>query len=201
MKPAQRIVIGLTGSFGSGKTTVAGIFKALGAKVIDADGIAHQLFCPDNKIYRKLLSVFGRGIIKRNSLIDRARLGRIVFSDKKLLGKLNRVTHPEIIRIIRNKIKASSQGVIVLDAPLLLETGLAKFVDRVIVVDITHKLQLGRIHKRNKLSDREMEKRIKSQIPLRKKLEAADFIIDNSGTIRETKKQVKQIWENINFPG
>lgn len=191
--PQKRLIIGVTGSFGSGKTTVAGIFKSFGAKVIDADRIAHRIIRTRSKIYKKIINIFGKGILKGDKSIDRYKLAQVVFNDKRLLEKLNRITHPEIIRIIKKKIKASKAKLVVLDAPLLIEAGLENLVDKLIAVKINRKQQIGRILKRTRIKKSEILKRIRYQIPLGDKLRLADFVIDNSGTIKKTKRQVRQI--------
>ena len=196
----KRIILGITGSFGSGKTTVAGIFRSLGAKIIDADKIAHRLIKPRTKIYKKIIDTFGKDILKKNRAIDRDKLARIVFNNKLLLKRLNDIIHPQAIRVIKEKIKASPERGIILDAPLLIEAGLGKIVDKLIVVTITREKQIKRIGKKTGLKRTDILKRIEAQTPLRNKIRLADFVIDNSATIEKTKKQVKQIrrllWRN-----
>jgi dephospho-CoA kinase len=196
----KKIILGLTGSFGSGKSTVAAIFKSFGACVIDADKIAHRLISPGSKVYKKIINVFDRGILKANKDVDRRKLGGAVFGNKHLLKKLNSIMHPEIIRVIKQKMKASSEDVIVLDAPLLIEAGLDKIVDKLIVVTITREKQVKRVCKKTGLTRPDILRRIKAQIPLREKVRAADFVIDNSGTFEKTREQAKQIrrllWRN-----
>lgn len=195
-----RIILGITGSFGSGKSTVARIFASYGAKVIDADKLAHSLIKPQGKIYKRIVKTFGKSILKQNMTIDRQKLATIVFDNKNLLKRLNKIIHPETIRIIKKNIKSLKSEVIVLDVPLLIEAGLKKIVDKLIVVKTTQDKQIQRIQNRTSLSTQDILKRIKSQIPLRLKRHLADFVIDNSGTIKETKKQTEKIrrlvWKN-----
>lgn len=198
---AKRLVLGITGSFSSGKTTVAKIFKTQGAQVIDADNIAHRIIRPKSPVYKKIIDTFGNDILKDNLTIDRQRLGNIVFGNKGLLKKLNRITHPKIIRNIKSKIKTSRAQLIVLDAPLLIETKvLKKLIDKLIVVKIGRKKQLARAMKKTGLSKTDILKRLKNQLPLQEKVRLADFVIDNSGTIKNTEKQVDKIrrlwWKN-----
>lgn len=191
--------MGITGSFGSGKTTVARQFFSLGAKIIDADKIAHKIIKPGNKIYRKIIRVFGKNILKNGKTVDRQKLSSVVFNNKNALKKLNRIMHPEIIRVIRKCIKSSRAKIIVLDAPLLIEAGLRGPVDKLIVVKINRKKQLERLIKKTSLSRADILKRIHHQMPLSRKTNLADFVIDNSGTIKETKRQVKNICKNMNL--
>lgn len=192
-----KAVLGITGSFGSGKTTVARIFKSKGAQAIDADSIAHRLLKPKSPIYKEIIGAFGKVILKKNKTIDRHRLGDIVFGNKNLLKKLNRITHSEIIRVIKDKIKTSRAELIVLDAPLLIEAGLRKPIAKLIVVKVTRKKQLERIIKKTSLSKSDILRRIRHQIPLSDKVRIADFVIDNSGSIKNTQKQVEQILKEV----
>jgi dephospho-CoA kinase len=181
----RRFVIGITGSFGSGKTTVARMFKRRGVGIIDADKIAHSLLKPGQEVYRRLVSVFGAGILTRDRRIDNRRLAGIVFNDTKALKKLNRITHPVIIQRIKDRVRKSTCRTFILDAPLLIEA--------IIVVKATRANQMRRVRSRDSLSDREILQRIRHQIPLNRKIRLADFVIDNNGTMNETKEQVEQI--------
>ena len=189
----HKFVIGITGSFGSGKSTVARMFKRRGVDIIDADKIAHSLLKPGQEVYRRLVGVFGAGILTRDRRIDNRRLAGIVFKDTKALKKLNRITHPVIIRSIKDRIRKSTCLVFILDAPLLIEAGLAHTAGIIIVVKATRANQMRRVRSRDSLSDREILQRIRHQIPLNRKIRLADFVIDNNGTMHETKEQVEHI--------
>lgn len=192
--------MGITGSFGSGKSTVAKMFAASGAKLIDADKIAHSVIKPGNIAYKRIIAGFGNEVLGKNRVINRKELAGVVFNNKVLLKRLNDIVHPEVIGIIRKQIENSGQKIIILDAPLLIEAGLKRIVDKIIVVRITEKKQIERVKFRTSLSRADILKRIKSQISLNVKSRLADFIIDNSGTRKETKKQVerirRQLWKN-----
>ena len=193
--PVKKIILGITGSFGSGKSTVAKMFASYGAKLIDADKLAHRVISPQTESYKKICGIFGKGILKRNRTVDRRKLAQIVFDNKNLLKKLNAIIHPEVISMIRGQIKTAKSRIIILDAPLLLEAGLKKIVDKLIVIKITRNKQIERIQNRTSLSRPALLKRIACQIPLRLKERLADFVIDNSGTIKKTRKQAEEIWK------
>lgn len=198
-RPRKKIILGVTGSFGSGKTTVAGILKSFGARIIDADRIAHGCIRPPEPAYKKIRAAFGKKILQKNGLIDRAKLAQVVFGDKKLLRKLNNAVHPQAIGIIKDKIRSFESGVVVLDAPLLLEAGLKNIVDKLIVVKVTQAEQLRRVKKKTSLSEAEILKRIKAQMSQNAKSGFANFIIDNSGTIQETRRQAGKIMKRLSL--
>jgi dephospho-CoA kinase len=196
----QKLVIGLTGSFGSGKTTVAGMFRAARAQVIDADKIAHGLLKPGAPTYARIVRAFGTRILRKNKEIDRSALARVVFGNKVLLRRLDGIIHPEVIRRIRKEIKESRRKVIVLDVPLLIEAGVAKLTDAVVVVCASRRAQLKRLTKKTGLSRTDILRRIKAQMSLANKVRMADFVIDNNGSINQTKKQVyairRKLWKS-----
>lgn len=197
LKQKNKIIVGVTGSFGSGKSAVSGILASYGAKVIDADKIAADCLRRGSRAYKKAILTFGKGIVGKDRNIDRLKLARIVFNDKKLLKKLNRIIHPEVKGIIKARINSEKKGVIVLDAPLLLEAGLKNAVDKLIVVIIDPDAQIRRLVKKTLLKKADILKRIRFQIPQNVKSHLADFIIDNSGSLQRTKKQVAQIKEEL----
>ena len=197
MVSKKNMVIGVTGSFGCGKSTVARMFKSFGAGIVDADRIARGLIKRNTRIYRKIVDTFGDNILKRNKEIDRAKLADVVFADRKSLGRLNRIIHPQVIRIIKRSIKNKSRRIIILDAPLLIEAGLLYLTDRLVVVKSDRKRQVERLLKKTPLSKCQVLKRIKAQLPLWQKIRLADFVIDNSGKLTMTKKQAREIWAEL----
>jgi len=198
-KRNKKLVVGLTGTFGSGKSTVAGMFKALGAKIVDADSIAHEVINPGTRVYKNIVGIFSRDILGKNNRIDRCKLAKIVFKNKGSLRRLEKIVHPAIIRDIKAGIKKIKSGIVVLDAPLLIEVGLADLADKLVVVKINQKEQISRIFKKTGLSRKHILERIKYQMPLKAKLALADFIIDNNGTIEKTRMQVKSVWRKLNL--
>lgn len=195
------LVVGLTGGIASGKSTVSLLLKKKGAVIIDADEIAKQIMQPGEPAWIKVVNHFGQQIINEKQDIDRRKLADIVFSDKKQLELLNSFTHPEILKEIKERLqcyKMSQKKVIVLDAALLMEVGLHKIVDEVWVVAVDEKVQLDRLMFREKNLDvKQAMDRIKSQMPLKEKLKYAHRVIDNSGSIEDTKIQVDKIWREI----
>jgi len=192
------MLIGVTGSYGSGKTTVAKMFGKKGAVVINADEICHSLINYPKPLYRKIVDCFGRNIVTRNKVIDRCKLARIVFKDRSKLRILNRLIHPlaivEINEIIKREKKRKT---VILDAPLLVETGFYRKMDKLIVVKNNRDKQIKRICAAKGISRADALERIRMQASLKKKLALADFIIDNSGSRKKTLFQVGNIWKTI----
>ena len=195
------VVIGITGGMGTGKTAVAKMFADLGAIIVDADKIAHSVMKPESDVCSKLLALFGKEIFKRNGTINRRKLAEVVFlkgPDK--LKELNSIVHPEVVNIILERIEDAKKNgieVVVIDAPLLIESGLETVVDKLIVVTTKRKIQEERGRIRGKLSLEEVRVRISSQLPLFEKEKKADYVIDNNGSLKNTLKQVRGIWGKI----
>jgi dephospho-CoA kinase len=189
-------IIALTGGIASGKTTAAYELKKLGAEIIDCDALSRQACGKGSIVLKKIMRCFGRGILKKDGSLNRRKLGITVFSDKAERRKLESIIHPYIlnkaVKIIKN---LKSGRLAVLDAPLLFETGLDRFVDKVIVVWAPRKIQIRRLNSRNNLSPCEISMRIASQMPLSVKKKKADYVIDNSGKPSLAKNNVKKIWE------
>lgn len=191
-------IIGLTGGFGTGKTFVSSILRSLGAKVIDADKIAHDCLKKNGPVRRKVLKAFGRGVLSSGGSIDRSKLAEKVFGSRKKLAKLERIIHPEVIRSIMAGIARARFGqTVVIDAPLLIEAGLDRIADTIIVVKTSRSRQIARCMKKFGMDRRDVERRIAGQIPLNKKVRMADFVIDNNGTMSETRKKTENVWREI----
>lgn len=180
------MIIGITGSFGSGKSTVAKIFCRRGFKIIDVDKIYHDNFYRNHPLREKIKKAFGT--------LDRNELKKIVFNDSSKLRKLNRITHPLIIKKMNAEIKRiknkDTNANIAVDIPLLFESKSEKLFDKTIVVKSSQKAQISRILKNKRYTKKEIIQIIKSQIPLKEKMKRADYVIDNSRTKISTKNQL-----------
>lgn len=197
----SNLIIGLTGGISTGKSTVADMFKTLGAIIIDADIIARKVVQPTTSVWQAIVDFFGQGILNADLSINRERLADLVFSESSLLQKLNEITHPEIRDKIEKEISTftPSKKIIIIDAPLLIESQMISLVDKLFVVHVSEKIQIERLMKRNNFNEQEAKNRIHAQIPLEEKLKLADIVIDNNGTIEELREKIKQIWEVILF--
>lgn len=196
----KKIVIGLTGGFGSGKTTVAGMLRRLGGRLItyiDSDRLAHELIRPGARTYNLIVRIWGRGILKKDRTIDRKKFGQLIFSNHDERRKLEGIIHTAVIKRIKKDILRAPRRTVILDAPLLVETGLHRHVDKLIVVNALQGRRIKRLSRSRRLDRSDIIKRMKAQMPLEKKIALADFIIDNNGTIAQTRKQVKEIWLKI----
>lgn len=196
-------VVGLTGGIASGKSTVSRMFQDLGARVVDADRLARRIVEPGKPAYRDIVRRFGRQVLKADGTIDRKRLGARVFADPRQLKQLNRITHPRIAREARREIahhRAAGAPLVIYDAALLVENGWHRKLDGLVVVSVPEKIQLGRLMRRDGLSRQDATSRIRSQLPLSRRLEVADHVIDNSGTLDRTRTQVKSLWQQLSKP-
>ncbi|MEA2038059.1 MAG: dephospho-CoA kinase [Nanoarchaeota archaeon] len=183
--------IGITGVFGSGKTTIAKLFTNY--KHINADLIGHRLL-NERSIKNKIIKTFGKSLLTKNK-IDRKKLKNIVFNNHKELIKLNKIIHPPIINEIKAIIKKDKT--IIIDGALLIETRSTKLFDKLIVVKINKKEQLKRVLRKKKYTKREIQNILKSQLSQKEKLKYADIVIDNSKGVNNTKKQVVKILKEL----
>ncbi|WP_420544263.1 dephospho-CoA kinase [Tepidanaerobacter acetatoxydans] len=195
-------VVGLTGGIASGKSTVSSLLKDKGAAIIDADEIAKEIMSKGKPVWVNVVNHFGEQILNDDkSDIDRKKLADIVFSDRIQLEALNSLTHPEILKEIKKQLenyKKAGRKVIVIDAALLLESGLDALVDEVWLVAVDEKTQIKRLIMREKdMAHAQALNRIKSQMPLKEKLKYANRVIDNNAGIEETREQIDEIWREI----
>lgn len=194
-------VIGLTGSIGSGKSTVALFFKELGAKVIDADLVARQVVEPGKPAINELKEAFGNTIIHDDGSLNRKLVAEIVFNSDEKRERLNSIIHPRIFDEIKNTIenyREEGAEVVILEAALILEKkGLIKLIDELIVVSIDEQNQKKRLAERGDLTQDQINARIKSQLSNSEKIKHADYIIENNNGLENTHDQVKKIWKNL----
>jgi dephospho-CoA kinase len=187
------LVIGLTGSLGTGKSTVAAMFARRGFKVVDADAITRGLLGPGKKCVKIVAKIFPDAIINTNR-INRSELAKIVFNNPRDLQKLTNILYPEALKVVKGKIARYKHGsFIVLDVPLLFESGWDKITDITIVVKAKRRQSFKRAQKRLRITRADFNRRLKNQMPLKKKCDMADIIIDNSGALAQTRKQVDAI--------
>ena len=193
-------VIGLTGTIGSGKSTVSGYLRSLGAVIVDADEISRSLTAPGGKALIKIRESFGDKVFSGDAL-DRKALAGEVFSDKEKLNKLNSILHPLIFEQMFLEINEAVNGGakhVIADVPLLFETGFEKHCDEIWLVCTDEKTQLERIVKRDNCTEEAAKARIANQMPVSEKMKKCDRIIDNSGDLDSLFKQVENLWQSIN---
>jgi dephospho-CoA kinase len=193
--------VGLTGNIASGKSQAALMFAELGAHIIDADRVVHQLLSRGTRTYQKIIDVFGNRILDANGEIDRKSLGQIVFSNEEKRKLLNRLTHQdvgaEILRRIFELEQKFSSGIIMVDAALMVETGSYKMYDRLIVVTCDPSLQITRLMNRDQLSKEAAIARMNAQLPIEEKIRLANYTIDTTGTLKKVHDQVEAIYRDL----
>jgi len=189
-------VLGLTGGIGSGKSMVAQMFARLGAVVIDADQLAREVVEPGQPALQEIAATFGSDVLLPDGRLDRPKLAGIIFADAAERAKLDAITHPRIRARMDEEIKVrrSGPGVLIADIPLLYENDRTQTVEKVIVVWVDPKTQLLRIRQRDGLSADAARQRIDAQMPLDAKRDRADYVIDNSGSRDDTRRQVEAIY-------
>ena len=191
-------IIGLTGGIACGKSTVSRALRAHGAAIIDADALAHELSQPGQAIFNAYVERFGRGIVTAGGTLDRAAIAARVFADPAVRTEVDAITHPLIHAAAEERLRAAraaEKRAAVLDVPLLFEAGWDALADEVWVVALPAEEQLARLLARDKsMSEGEARARISAQMPLTEKCARADIVIDNSGTVEETRECIEQLW-------
>ncbi|WP_019415942.1 dephospho-CoA kinase [Paenisporosarcina sp. TG20] len=192
------MIIGLTGSIASGKSTISAMLKEMGFPIIDADLVARSVVEPGTKTLQEIERVFGHEVINSDGTLNRESLGNLIFHNPKIRKQLNELIHPairtEMLRM-RDEILQSGEKDMVMDIPLLFESKLQHFVDKILVVSVTEEIQLQRLMKRNSLSIEEAKSRIQTQLPISEKEKGADAIIYNNESIQKSKDQLMRILE------
>lgn len=191
-------IIGLTGGIACGKSTVSRALRAHGAAIIDADALAHELSQPGQAIFNAYVERFGREIVTAGGTLDRAAIAARVFADPTVRTEVDAITHPLIRAAAEERLRAAraaEKRAAVLDVPLLFEAGWDALADEVWVVALPAEEQLARLLARDKsMSEGEARARISAQMPLTEKCARADIVIDNSGTVEETRECIEQLW-------
>lgn len=195
------IVVGLTGGLATGKSSVARLFQDCGAIVIDADELAREAVQPGRPAWRDIVREFGKKVLQPDRALDRQTLGRIVFGNRTKLKKLGAIVHPRVAReqsrLMREIARKEPEAVIIYDAPVLIEAGAHKRMDKIIVVAADQQTQIKRLHNRSHLTRAEALRRIRSQMPLVQKVAMADYVIDGTLSFEQTKNEVQRIYAEL----
>jgi len=195
-------VIGLTGGIATGKSTVSEILFKLGAEIIDADKIGHQIYLPDTEAWHDIINVFGEDLLLPDRTINRPKLGEIVFNDKGALTKLNRIVHPRMYKkfedeIEANKKRTEDKGVVFLDAAILIEGNWLPLVNQVWVVVADQDIVIDRLCSKKGFTEEHAKSRISSQLSDEERIKFADVVIENNDTISEVRARVHEAWNRM----
>ena len=198
MTARKFLLVGLTGGIATGKSTVAEILRRLGAEIIDADRLARDVVAPGQPAHATIVAEFGRGILNGDGTLDRKKLGAIVFAAPERRKRLEEITHPAIReRFLARLEELSAQGfrgLVCFDAPVMIESGSYKNMDRLLVVATDEATQAERLRGRDGADEGENRRRIASQMPVAEKAKLADYVIDNSGDREATAEQVRRVF-------
>ena len=193
-------VIGITGGIGSGKSTVARILGEMGAVIIDVDKVGHEALKPGSEAWKQVIKEFGQEIVAESGEIDRSRLGKLVFNSPGARANLNRIMHPVIFKMVNDRLeeyRRKGVGVVVLEAPLMVEVGKTSQVDEVWVTVAPEATVLKRITERTGLSEAEARARIKSQVSNEERIKYADAVIDTDCSLDELRAKVAELWKKL----
>jgi dephospho-CoA kinase len=195
------LLVGLTGSIATGKSTVSRMFAHLGARVLDADVLAREVVMPGQPAYLKIVEEFGPAVVLEDATLDRKALGAIVFADPARRKRLEEITHPAIglrqQRILSALDEEEFEGIVIWDVALLFETGGVARMDRVVVVYTDPDTELARLMAREGIPEQQARARIATQMPVAEKAKRAHYVIDNSGERVDTERQVKAVYESL----
>ena len=194
------LTIGLTGNLGTGKTTVSEIMAGLGAVLINADKLGHELFQPDNPTYHEIIATFGEKILTPDNEIDRQKLSQLVFADTAALTRLNQIMHPKMYQIAQKRIERyRNQGakVVVLEAALLIEANWVALVDEIWVTTAPEAAIVKRLTDQRGLSKKQILERLHSQMSSEEKTKQANVVINTDCTINELKAKMAKLWQKL----
>ncbi|MCJ7507483.1 MAG: dephospho-CoA kinase [candidate division Zixibacteria bacterium] len=192
-------LVGITGGIASGKTEVAKVFKKLGARVISGDKLGQEVVKKNKLVLRRLVQVFSKSILNKNGNLNRKRLGELAFFSKSNIRKLNSIVHPHLLSSLKRQIKKleRSKDVVVVDAALIVEWGIQKQFDFLILVDSKRGNQLKRFCSSRKYSSNTAREIIRCQLPKKSKRRYADLVIDNNGNLKQLKEKARKVWSVI----
>lgn len=197
----NRLLLGVTGGIASGKTTVANMLAELGAKVVDFDLIARKLVEPGQPALKEIVDYFGTQVLKQDGTLDRKKLSQIVFQDMEKRKKLESFIHPrigkEVLRQVNIFAEQDPNAIIQLVVPLMIEQNLQYQCHKLLVVYVPEEIQIQRLMERDKITRDQAQAMLKAQLPIEEKLGYADFVIRNDGSLEETRRQVKELWEKL----
>lgn len=191
------MLIGLTGGIGSGKSTVSKYLKENGCTIVDADQIARQVVEPGSEALEEIRKVFGAGFLTEDGRLDRKKLGRLVFANRKMLAKLEAILNEKINGEIWRQIQAAETDIVVLDAATLIEAGYDANVEKLWIVDADDEVRIERVMARDGMTRQEVLDRMNNQMSREERLDRECTVIDNSGTIEETQEQVRKALEEL----
>jgi dephospho-CoA kinase len=192
--------VGLTGGIACGKSTVAGFFGELGIPVVDADALARQVVEPGTEALQEIVEAFGPQVLQPDGWLDRAKLGDLVFRDAEARARLNAITHPRIARLSSQWMQAlQSTGApyLLYEAALLVENGIHRKLDALLVVVANPELQVERLRTRNGLDEPSARDRVQSQLSLERKIEVADYVIHNETSLEDTRRRVHEVHRQL----
>jgi dephospho-CoA kinase len=196
------MVVGITGGLATGKSLVTRMLQARGAITFSADEAARAVLTPGGAALNAIASEFGREMLHPNGELDRARLGQFIFSDTAARDRLNRILHPAILRLLCAQIEASRKDfspatIIAVETPLLYETNLSDWFERIVVVTATETTQIARLKERSGLDEAEARRRIAAQWPLSEKAARADWVLVNDGSLENVQVSVDRLWNYL----
>jgi dephospho-CoA kinase len=194
--------VGITGGVATGKSTVAALFRDLGAVVLSADEIAREVLAPGTPALEEVVHRFGSEMLHPDGTLNRARLGTLIFANPEARHALEAITHPRILALMKERLQAATEkhgpkAIIVAEVPLLYEVGMESWFDAVLVVAASEPTQIARLRARDSLSEAEARQRIASQRPLSEKIARADYVIWNEGDPKQLAEAVKAVWRKL----
>lgn len=194
-------IIGLTGGIATGKSIVSSVFRELGAIILDADVIARLVVLPHQPAWEDIVDFFGPEVVNEDQSLDRTKIGEIVYNNPDSLKELNRFTHPRIMQYYKDELRRikteQPDAIVVLEVPLLYETNMDKLCQQVVVVYVDRETQIKRLMKRDNMSYVDAVRRVDAQMSMDEKVRRADFVIDNRGSIVETKEKATRYYNEI----